>query len=733
MLNFYISDLLQISAFHLKALNLKHQNRIFMKNLVFIGFLIFISVLISCNSEKTITSPKVKKNPKELVTHGHLRIDNYYWLNDRENPEVVAYLEAENHYLNAVMKHTEPIQDKLYEEIRTKIKEADETVPYLENGYYYYTRTLEGSEYYLQCRKKGSLDAPEEILLDVNNKAEGYAYFAVGGGAVSPDNTILAYAVDTVSRRNYSIYFKNLETGKILPDIIPMSTGNVVWGNDNKTVFYVLRNETTLRSERIMKHTLGTPVSDDKEVFFEDDDTFSVSISKTKSGQYLMIGSYSTLTTEFRYLDANNPAGQFEIFQPRIRGLEYAVNHAGSYFYIRTNLDATNFRLMRTPLEKTGVENWQEVIPHRSDVFLTGFDLFKDFLVVQEKKDGLNHLRILPWQGSGEHYISFDEEVYTVGMNMNRVFDAEIFRFSYSSLTTPSSVFDYNMKSRERELLKQDEILGGFNASDYETKRDYATASDGTKIPLSIVYRKGFVKDGSRPALLYGYGSYGATMEPWFRMNILPLLDRGFVYVIAHIRGEQFYGRQWYEDGKLLKKMNTFTDFNAAAEHLINEKYTSTQKLFAKGGSAGGLLMGAAVNLRPDLYKGIIANVPFVDVVTTMLDESIPLTTSEFDEWGNPKEEEYYYYMLSYSPYDNVEAKNYPAILVTTGFHDSQVQYWEPAKWVAKLRDMKTDDNLLLFQTQMDFGHGGASGRFQWIKDLALEYAFIFDQLGISE
>jgi oligopeptidase B len=733
MLNFYISDLLQISAFHLKALNLKHQNRIFMKNLVFIGFLIFISVLISCNSEKTITSPKVKKNPKELVTHGHLRIDNYYWLNDRENPEVVAYLEAENHYLNAVMKHTEPIQDKLYEEIRTKIKEADETVPYLENGYYYYTRTLEGSEYYLQCRKKGSLDAPEEILLDVNNKAEGYAYFAVGGGAVSPDNTILAYAVDTVSRRNYSIYFKNLETGKILPDIIPMSTGNVVWGNDNKTVFYVLRNETTLRSERIMKHTLGTPVSDDKEVFFEDDDTFSVSISKTKSGQYLMIGSYSTLTTEFRYLDANNPAGQFEIFQPRIRGLEYAVNHAGSYFYIRTNLDATNFRLMRTPLEKTGVENWQEVIPHRSDVFLTGFDLFKDFLVVQEKKDGLNHLRILPWQGSGEHYISFDEEVYTVGMNMNRVFDAEIFRFSYSSLTTPSSVFDYNMKSRERELLKQDEILGGFNSSDYVTKRDYATASDGTKIPLSIVYRKGFVKDGSRPALLYGYGSYGATMAPWFRMNILPLLDRGFVYVIAHIRGEQFYGRQWYEDGKLLKKMNTFTDFNAAAEHLINEKYTSTQKLFAKGGSAGGLLMGAAVNLRPDLYKGIIANVPFVDVVTTMLDESIPLTTSEFDEWGNPKEEEYYYYMLSYSPYDNVEAKNYPAILVTTGFHDSQVQYWEPAKWVAKLRDMKTDDNLLLFQTQMDFGHGGASGRFQWIKDLALEYAFIFDQLGISE
>lgn len=690
-------------------------------------------MLVSCNSEKTITPPKAKKVPKELVTHGHLRIDNYYWLNERDNQEVVDYLETENNYISEVMNHTEPLQEKLYEEIRSKIKEADESVPYLENGYYYYTRTVEGGEYYFQCRKKGSLDAPEEIMLDVNKKADGYAYFAVGSGAVSPDNKILAYAVDTVSRRNYSIYFKNLETGEIMPDIIPMSTGNVVWSNDNKTVFYVVRNETTLRSERIMKHTLGTPVSDDVEVFFEDDDTFSVSISKTKSGQYLMIVSNSTLTNEFRYLDANNPTGHFEVFQPRIRGLEYSVNHAGDYFYIRTNLDATNFRLMRTPLEKTGVENWQEVIPHRSNVFLTGFDLFKDFLVVQEKMDGLNHLRIMPWQGAGEHYISFEEEVYTVGMNMNRVFDADLFRFSYASLTTPTSTFDYNMKSRERIILKQDEILGGFNASEYETKRDYATASDGTKIPLSIVYRKGFVKDGSRPALLFGYGSYGFTMEPSFRMNILPLLDRGFMYAIAHIRGEQFYGRQWYEDGKMLKKKNTFTDFNAAAEHLINEKYTSADKLFAKGGSAGGLLMGAVVNLRPDLYKGIIANVPFVDVVTTMLDESIPLTTSEFDEWGNPKEEEYYYYMLSYSPYDNVEPKKYPAILVTTGFHDSQVQYWEPAKWVAKLRDMKTDDNLLLFQTQMDFGHGGASGRFQWIKDLALEYAFIFDQLGISE
>jgi oligopeptidase B len=394
---------------------------------------------------------------------------------------------------------------------------------------------------------------------------------------------------------------------------------------------------------------------------------------------------------------------------------------------VLTNLDAVNFRLMRTPLNMTGKENWQEVIPHSDDVFISGFDVFKDFLVVQERREGLNQLRIMPWKGDGEHFISFDEEVYTLSASVNRVYDTDVLRFTYSSLTTPVSTYDYGMTSRERTLLKQEEVLGGFSSADYETKRDYAVASDGTKIPLSVVYKKGFVKDGSRPALLYGYGSYGATMDPWFRSNILPLLDRGFVYVIAHIRGEQFYGRRWYEDGKLLKKMNTFTDFNAAAEHLINQKYTSSDKLFAKGGSAGGLLMGAVVNLRPDLYRGIIANVPFVDVVTTMLDESIPLTTSEFDEWGNPKVEEYYHYMLSYSPYDNVTAKDYPAILVTTGFHDSQVQYWEPAKWVAKLRELKTDDNLLLFQTQMDFGHGGASGRFQWIKDLALEYAFILE------
>jgi oligopeptidase B len=703
-----------------------------MKKYILISLTAILLAFSACTTEQKIAPPQAQKIPHEIVTHGHTRVDNYFWLNQRENPEVVNYLEAENSYLKEMMKHTEPLQEKLYNEIRGKIKETDESVPYPDNGYYYYSRTVEGGEYSILCRKKGSLDAPEEILLDINEMAKGYAFYSVGGASVSPDNKMLAYAVDTVSRRNYSIYFKNLETGELLPDIIPMATGDLVWANDNKTVFYVLRNEVTLRSEKIMKHTLGSPYAEDELVYFEEDETFNAYVFKTKSEKYLMIGSSSTLTNEYRYLDAGNPSGQFRVIQPRIRGLEYSVNHAGDYFYILTNLDAVNFRLMRTPVAKSGVENWQEVIPHRADVLLSGFDLFKDFLVVQERKEGINQLKVMPREGDEGHYITFDEEIYTVGLNVNRVYDTDVLRFSYTSLTTPSSVFDYNMKSRERVFLKQDEILGGFDAANYETKRDFATAADGKKIPLSIVFRKGFEKDGLRPALLYGYGSYGMTIDPRFSLSTLPLLDRGFVFVIAHIRGEQFYGRRWYEDGKLLRKMNTFTDFNAAAQYLIDEKYVAPDKLFAKGGSAGGLLIGAVANLRPELYKGIIAQVPFVDVVTTMLDESIPLTTGEFDEWGNPKEEEFYYYMLSYSPYDNVEAKDYPAMLVTTGFHDSQVQYWEPAKWVAKLRELKTDNNLLLFQTQMDFGHGGASGRFQWIKDLALEYAFIFDMMGME-
>ena len=688
--------------------------------------------LWACNTKDKIMPPVADKIPTELTTHGDTRIDNYYWMNDREDPKVIEYLEAENAYTEAIMKPTEPLQEKLFNEIKSKIKQEDESVPYKRNGYYYYTRTVPEKEYFLYCRKNGSLDADEEVMLDVNQMAEGYEYYQLGGASVSPDNKMVAFGVDTVSRRKYTIYFKNLETGEMLKDAIPLTTGGAVWANDNKTVYYVMKDEVTLRSEKIMKHILGTPVEDDIEVYYEEDETFSTFIYKTKSNKYLIIGSESTLTSEYRFLDASHPEGEFKVIQPRTRELEYQVDHFGDYFYIRTNLDALNFKLMRTPISTTEKENWEEVIPHREDVYFSDFDIFKDYLVLSERREGITHLRIMPWEGE-EYYIDFDEDVYTAGSNVNYDFDTHIFRFSYSSLTTPASVFDFDMKSKERKLLKQTEVLGDFDKNNYETKRIYATAMDGTKIPISLVYKKGLKKDGENPVYLYGYGSYGHTIDPSFRLSILPLLDRGFVYAIAHIRGGQINGRAWYEDGKLLNKMNTFTDFNDCARFLIDEGYTNSEKLFANGGSAGGLLVGAAVNLRPDLYKGVIADVPFVDVVTTMLDESIPLTTSEFDEWGNPKNEKYYHYMMSYSPYDNVKEKDYPAMMVTTGLHDSQVQYWEPSKWVAKLRDLKTDDNLLIFHINMDYGHGGASGRFQWIEDTALEYAFIFDQLGITE
>nr|WP_319266352.1 S9 family peptidase [uncultured Draconibacterium sp.] len=702
-----------------------------MKKLIYLSF-IWGLFFVACTSKEKPEPPVAKKIMKELTIHGHTRVDNYYWMNERENPEVIAHLEAENAYKDAVMKHTEPLQEELFEEIKAKIKPENESVPYKKNGYYYYYKQLPGKEYDVNCRKKGSLDAEEEVVLDENVLAEGQEFFMLGGLSVSPNNKLIAYGVDTVSRRKYTINFKNLETGETLEDAIPLTTGSAVWANDNKTVYYTLKDDVTLRSEKIMKHVVGTPVEDDVEVFYEDDETFSVFIYKTKSQKYLIIGSESTLTSEYRFLDANNPEDDFKIVQPRERGLEYSVDHFGNDFYIRTNLDALNFRLMKTPVTATEKDNWTEVIAHRSDVYFSGFDIFKDYLVVTERIEGINQLRVIPWNGE-EYFIDFDEEVYTVSPNVNLDFDTDVFRFSYTSLTTPNSIYDYNLETKERTLLKQDEVLGGFNKDDYETKRIYATAGDGTKIPMSIVYKKGVEKNGDNPTLLYGYGSYGYTYNPSFSLARLPLLDRGFVYAIAHIRGSQINGRQWYEDGKLLKKMNTFTDFNDCAQFLIDDGYTNSEKLFAMGGSAGGLLMGACINLRPDLYKGVIAAVPFVDVVTTMLDETIPLTTSEFDEWGNPKIEKYYHYMLSYSPYDNVEPKDYPALLVTTGLHDSQVQYWEPAKWVAKLRELKTDDNPLLFHINMDYGHGGASGRYEWIKETALEYAFIFDQLGITE
>jgi oligopeptidase B len=677
--------------------------------------------------------PVAEKISKELTIHDDTRVDDYFWLNERDNPKVIAYLTAENEYKVAVMKHTESFQKKLYDEIVGRIKKTDMSVPSKESGYYYYSRYEEGGEYPIYCRKKGTMEAEEEILLNVNEMAKGHAYYSVAGYSVSTNNNLIAFGVDTVSRRKYTIHFKNLETGEILSDKIPVTSGRAAWANDNKTVFYTLKDDETLRSYKIMKHVLGTDPSSDKEVFEEKDVTFSTYVYKTKSKKYLFIGSGSTLSDEYRFLDANQPDGKFRIIQPRERDLLYDVDHYKDKFYIRTNYKAKNFRLMATPVIRTTKGNWKEVIPHRDDVLLGGFEVFKDFLVVNERINGLPNLRIMRWDKKGEHYLDFGEETYSAGISYNPEFDTDVLRYRYSSMTTPSSVFDYNMNTKEKTLLKQQEVIGDFDSNNYQAERLYATARDGTKVPISLVYRKGLEKNGDNPLLLYGYGSYGATMNASFSSVRLSLLDRGFVYAIAHIRGGQEMGRYWYEEGKLLKKKNTFTDFIDCAEHLIAEKFTNPDILFAQGGSAGGLLMGAVLNMRPDLFKGVMAAVPWVDVITTMLDASVPLTTSEYDEWGDPNKKEYYDYMLSYSPYDNVEAKDYPAMLVTTGLHDSQVQYFEPAKWVAKLRALKTDNNILLLDTDMESGHGGASGRFRRYHRTALQYAFFLDLIGIKK
>lgn len=664
--------------------------------------------------------------------HGDTRIDDYYWLNERENPEVIAYLEAENEYKEKMLEHTKAFQEKLFQEMKGRIKETDQSVPYKDNGYYYVTRYEEGQEYPIYSRKKETLEAPEEVMLNVNEMAEPYDYYNVTGLAVSPNNEILAFGEDTLSRRIYTLRFKNLKTGEMLEDKIPGAQGDVAWANDNKTIFYTAKDAQTLRGYKVMKHKLGTPATQDKEIFIEKDETYFSYVYRSKSNKYVIIGSTTTLSQEYRILEADKPDGQFRVFAPRERGLEYDIAHFEDKFFVRTNLDAKNFRLMETPEGATTRDNWKEVIPNRSDVLLEGMEIFKDYLVLSERKNGITQIRIRPWTGE-EHYIEFPEEAYVAYTSTNPQFDTEQLRLGYQSMATPNTTYDYNMRTREFKMLKQQEVLGGFDANNYQTERVMVTARDGAKVPVSIVYRKGFEKNGKSPLLLYGYGSYGASMEPYFSSARLSLLDRGFCYAIAHIRGGEEMGRQWYEDGKLLNKKNTFTDFIDCAEWLLDNNYTNKDKLFAMGGSAGGLLMGAVVNMRPDLWKGVVAAVPFVDVVTTMLDESIPLTTFEYDEWGNPNNKEYYEYMKSYSPYDNVEAKDYPAMLVTTGLHDSQVQYWEPAKWVAKLREMKTDNNPLLMHTNMEAGHGGASGRFRQLRETAMEYAFMLDLAGKNE
>lgn len=671
-------------------------------------------------------APKAKKIAQLLETHGHQRIDNYYWMRDRENPEVVEYLNAENEYLKSSLKSTEEFQEKLFLEMKSRIKEDDESVPYFKSGYYWYVKYETGGEYPLYCRKKGSLEATEEVFLNVNILAEGKSYYQVGGTAATSDLKTLAFAADTVGRRIYEIYFKDLETGEILPDQIPAITGNFAWATDNQTLFYSKQDPDTLRSFQIYSHKLGTATASDILIYEEKDEEFSCVVHKTKSEKFILIHSESTISSEMRFLAAGNPSGEFQVLQPRIPFLEYAADHYEDHFWIRTNHEAQNFKLVKAPIDNPGIENWEDVIQHRESVLLEDFDIFSHFLVIQERSKGLCQINIKPWDGTKEHSLEFDDETYTAWISTNPEFDTSILRFGYNSLVTPASTFDYHMVTREKTLLKQQEIVGGYDATQYTSARIWAKAIDGVMVPISLVYKiETFSPDGSNPLLLYSYGSYGFSMDAYFSSSRLSLLDRGFVFAIAHIRGGEDLGRIWYEDGKMLKKRNTFTDYIACAEHLISEKYTSVSHLYGMGGSAGGLLMGAVMNMRPDLFNGLIAAVPFVDVVTTMLDESIPLTTGEFQEWGNPKNKDYYEYMLSYSPYDNVKAKDYPNLLITSGLHDSQVQYWEPTKWVAKLREMKTDSKLLFLHTNMEAGHGGASGRFNSLKEMALEYTFL--------
>jgi oligopeptidase B len=673
-------------------------------------------------------APQAKKIPKTLTKHEDTRTDEYYWLNDREDQEVIDYLNQENEYLEQKLAHIKDFRVELFEEMKARIKQDDQSVPYKHNGYFYITRFEKGKEYPIYSRKKETLEAEEEILLEVNNLAKEHSFFKVGGYDVSLNNEIMAYSEDTVSRRIYTIRFKNLVTGEMLEDVIPNTSGNIEWANDNKTLFYAVKDDA-LRPYKIFKHKLGTPVSEDVEIWHETDDTFRTFVYKTKSDRFLIIGSVQTLTSEYRILDANDPDGTFTVFQERVRGLEYDLAHFKDDFYVRTNLDAKNFRLMKTPVAATQKENWTEVIAHRDDVLLEDMHMFNDYVVLSERIGGITELRIMPTEGK-EHYIKFKEDAHLAATSINLEFDTKVLRITYQSMTTPSTVYDYDMDTREFKFLKQQEIVGDFNADNYESERFFVTARDGAKVPVSMVYRKGFKKDGNAPILQYAYGSYGHSMEPYFSSIRLSLLDRGFAFAIAHIRGGEEMGRHWYDNGKLLKKKNTFYDFIDCAKYLVEHKYTNTDKLFAMGGSAGGLLMGAIINMAPELWRGVLAAVPFVDVVTTMLDDSIPLTTGEYDEWGNPNDKEYYDYIKSYSPYDNVEKKDYPTMLVTTGLHDSQVQYWEPAKWVARLRELKTDDNLILLHTNMEAGHGGASGRFEAIKEIALEYAFVLDLAG---
>ena len=676
-----------------------------------------------------------------MTIHGDTRVDNYYWMRlsdeqksaqtyDEHTQEVVDYINLENEYIQGSLAHTKKFQDHLFNEIIGRIKKDDETVPYLKNGYYYYSRYEEKKEYAFYCRKKGSLDAEEEIMLDGNELADGHDYFAVGGMSVSPDNNWLAYGIDTLSRRFYTIYFKNLSTGNILEQVVPNTTGNIAWANDNKTVFYTLKNKITLLSEKIYRHKIGSDPVKDILVYKEDDIEYYTGVYRSKSGKYIIIWNGSTLVSDYHILSADNPDGDFMNFTPRGTEHEYSITHYQDKFYIVTNWEAKNNRLMETSEDATDLSNWKEVISHRNDVHLLNIEIFDNHLVINERKDGLRSLRVINQSSGKDHYIDFGEKAFTAWISTNREFNTNILRYGYSSMVTPSSTYDYNMDTGEKTLMKQNEVVGGYDSDRYYSERLYAKARDGKKIPISLVYRKDLKTEVPQSLLLYAYGSYGSTNDPYFSSTRLSLLDRGFIYAIAHIRGSQIYGRQSYDDGKLLNKKNTFFDFIDAGKYLIDNNFTDSEQLFCSGGSAGGLLIGAVVNMEPSLWKGAIAGVPFVDVITTMLDPSIPLTSNEWDEWGDPREKEYYDYMLSYWPYDQVVDREYPNLLVTSGFFDSQVQYFEPLKWVAKLRDHWQGENKLFLHMNMDAGHGGKSGRFRRYRESALEYAFLLDLAG---
>jgi oligopeptidase B len=673
--------------------------------------------------------PACKQLAKEHTIHGDVRNDPYYWLRDREDKEVIDHLHAENDYTNAVLEPTEALQETLYEEIVGRMKKDDSSVPYRLNGYWYYTRYEEGKEYPIHCRRENSMEAAERVLIDVNPIAEGEAYCSVAGLSVSPDNRLLAYGTDFVSRRMYNLKVLNLESGEHLDIDIPNTTAYAAWSADSQHIFYTLKDEETLRASTIMRLNIRT--GEKQQLFHEEDETFYAFVTKTKSRKYLVIHSSSTLTTEVRFLDASDPTGEFKVFEPRERGHEYSVEHRGDEWFILTNWNAENFRLMKCGLVRTERSAWEEVIPHRKEVLLEDIELFSDRMVLEERMNGQVELRVI--EPEADYHIPFEEDGYMAWIGQNPEMDSDFVRIGYTSMTTPASVFDYSFSTKKMLLRKQQTVVGGYDKDQYQSERLFLEARDGTRVPVNLVYKKGYMEKEEKPLLLYGYGSYGNSLDPYFSSVRLSLLDRGFAFAIAHVRGGEEMGRKWYEDGRQLKKWNTFNDFIDVGRSLLESGYASAGHLYAMGGSAGGLLMGVVINEAPELWNGVIAAVPFVDVVTTMLDDSIPLTTGEYDEWGNPNDPEFYHYIKSYSPYDQVKAQNYPSMLVTTGLHDSQVQYWEPAKWVARLREMKTDDNVLLLHTEMEAGHGGKSGRFERHRETAMEYAFLLWLEGIGE